>query len=111
MSAFAADVVSFDLGPPLQHGGGEAFARRWQELFESTPSPIDYEIGELSITATDEVAFSHSLNRMTGTMKNGQKTERWQRRDNESLRRPVLPWCSSFEPYGRPSPDQRAGSN
>lgn len=22
MSVFAADVVSFDLGPPLQHGGG-----------------------------------------------------------------------------------------
>ena len=34
---------------------------------------IDYEIRDLSITAGDDVAFSHSLNRMRGTMKNDQK--------------------------------------
>ena len=35
MSVFAPEVVSFDLGPPLQHGGGETFMKRWLELFES----------------------------------------------------------------------------
>ena len=79
MSAFAPDVVSFDLGPPLKHGGGEAFTKRWQELFESYQRPIDYEIRDLSITAGDDVAFSHSLNRISGTMKNGQKSDRWLR--------------------------------
>jgi uncharacterized protein (TIGR02246 family) len=79
MSVFAPEVVSFDLGPPLQHGGGEAFIKRWQELFESYQGPIDYEIRDLSITAGQDVAFSHSLNRISGTMKNGQKTDRWLR--------------------------------
>ena len=79
MSVFAPDVVSFDLGPPLQHGGGEPFVRRWQELFESYQGPIDYEVRDLSITAGDDVAFSHSLNRISGTLKNGQKSERWLR--------------------------------
>jgi uncharacterized protein (TIGR02246 family) len=79
MSAFAPEVVSFDLTPPLQHGGGETFVKRWQELFEAYSGPIDYEISDLSITAGDDVAFSHSLNRISGTMKNGQKTERWLR--------------------------------
>jgi uncharacterized protein (TIGR02246 family) len=79
MSVFAPEVISFDLGPPLQHGGGEAFKRRWQELFESFRGPIDYEVRDLAITAGNDVAFSHSLNRISGTMKNGGKTDRWLR--------------------------------
>jgi uncharacterized protein (TIGR02246 family) len=79
MSVFPPEVVSFDLGPPLQHGGGEIFVKRWQELFESYQSPIDYEVHDLSITVGDDVAFSYSLNRIGGTMKNGQKTDRWLR--------------------------------
>jgi uncharacterized protein (TIGR02246 family) len=79
MSAFAPEVVSFDLGPPLQHGGGEAFMKRWQKLFESYQSPIDYEVRDLSITVGDDVAFSRSLNKIGGTMKNSQKTDHWLR--------------------------------
>jgi ketosteroid isomerase-like protein len=79
MSVFAPEVISFDLGPPLQHGGGEAFKRRWQELFESVQGPIDYEVRDLSITAGNDVAFSHSLNRIKGMMKNGRTTDRWLR--------------------------------
>jgi uncharacterized protein (TIGR02246 family) len=78
MSVFAAEIVSFDLGPPLQHGGGKTFVKRWQGLFESY-DPIDYEVSDLSITAGDDVAFSHSLNRMSGAMKNGQRSDRWLR--------------------------------
>ena len=64
MSVFAPGIVSFDLGPPLQHGGGDAFTKRWQELFESYQNPIYYEVRDLSITAGDDVAFSHSPNRV-----------------------------------------------
>ena len=79
LSLFAPDVVSFDLGPPLQHGGGETFRKRWQELFASFQHPIEYEVPDLTIAAGDDLAFSHSLNRMSGTMTNGRKTERWLR--------------------------------
>lgn len=79
MSVFAPDVVSFDFGPPLQHGGGETFRKRWQELFESYQGASDYEIRDLSVDAGDDVAFSHSLNRMGGTLQNGQKSDRWLR--------------------------------
>jgi uncharacterized protein (TIGR02246 family) len=78
MSVFAPEVISFDLGPPLQHGGGETFMKRWLELFESYQSPFDYEVRDLSITAGDDVAFSHSLNRVSGLQK-GQKSNRWLR--------------------------------
>ena len=35
MAVFAPDVVSFDLGPPLEHAGGETFRKRWRELFDA----------------------------------------------------------------------------
>jgi uncharacterized protein (TIGR02246 family) len=79
MSVFAPEVVSYDLGPPLQHGGGEDFKKRWQELFEAYQGPIDYEIRDLSITAGDDVAFSHSLNRISGVLRNGEQSNRWLR--------------------------------
>jgi len=79
MSVFATDVVSFDFGPPLQHGGGEPFMKRWHELFEAYQSAIDYEVRDLTITAAGGVAFSHSLNRVSGTLQNGQRSDRWVR--------------------------------
>src|SRR4051812_22343427 len=79
MAAFAPNVVSFDLGPPLQHGGGETFAKRWRELFDAYEGGLDYEVRDLSITTSGDVAFSRSLNQMGGTLKNGQKTARWLR--------------------------------
>lgn len=79
MSVFAPEVVSFDFGPPLQHGGGHDFEKRWQELFESYQGPIQYEVQELNITASDAVAFTRSLNWISGTLKNGNKRDRWLR--------------------------------
>jgi uncharacterized protein (TIGR02246 family) len=79
LSVFAPDVVSFDLGPPLQHGGGETFRQRWQELFESFQHPIEYEVRDLTVAVGDDLGFSHSLNRMGGTLTNGRETERWLR--------------------------------
>lgn len=79
MSIFAPEVVSFDLGPPLRHGGGGTLRERWRQLFESYRGPLDYELRELSVTAGEDVAFSHSLNRMAGTMKDGRRSDRWLR--------------------------------
>jgi uncharacterized protein (TIGR02246 family) len=79
MSVYAPDMVAFDVVPPLQYAGAEAFRKPWQDVFERYQDPIHYEVRDLSIVAGDDVAFSHSLNRISGTMKNGQKTELWLR--------------------------------
>ena len=79
LSVFAPDVVSFDLGPPLQHERREPKQKRKQALFDSFQHPIEYEVRDLTIAAGDDLAFSHSLNCMSGTMTHGRKTERWLR--------------------------------
>lgn len=79
LAVYAPDIVSFDLVPPMQHVGIAAYRRPWEETFASFEGPIGYQVSDLHVTATDEVAFSHSLNQMSGTMKGGQTVSLWVR--------------------------------
>ena len=79
MSLYAQEVVSFDIVPPLRYIGADAFRKVWEEIFFVFQGPINYEIADLSITVGDDVAFTHSLNRMSGTLTNGQKLDHWLR--------------------------------
>jgi ketosteroid isomerase-like protein len=79
MSMYAPKLVSFDIVPPLRYVGADAYRKRWEETFSSFQGPIGYEIADLSITVGDDVAFGHSLNRISGTMITGQQTDLWLR--------------------------------
>jgi ketosteroid isomerase-like protein len=79
MSIYAPDIVSFDVEPPLQHVGAEAKRTNWDSVFAAYERPLGYEIRDLAITAGDDVAFAHSLNRISGALKNGTRTDLWLR--------------------------------
>jgi ketosteroid isomerase-like protein len=76
---YAADIVSFDIVPPLQHLGAEAKWKNWVDVFTAYQRPLGYEIRDLTITVGGDVAFGHSLNRISGTLKNGNKSGYWVR--------------------------------
>jgi uncharacterized protein (TIGR02246 family) len=79
MAHYASDVVLFDLVPPLQYVGRDAYRKNWEEWFATWRGQIGYEMQNPSITAGDEVAFGHSLNRISGTRTSGEKTDVWVR--------------------------------
>jgi uncharacterized protein (TIGR02246 family) len=79
MSSFTPDLVSFDIEPPLQHVGADAKRKNWARAFSMYQRPLGYEVRDLAITAGDDVAFAHSLNRISGTLKNGQRNDAWVR--------------------------------
>ena len=79
MSIYAPDIVSFDVEPPLQHVGAEAKGKNWIEAFAAFQRPLGYEIRGLTITLDGDVAFAHSLNRLSGTLKNGNRGGFWVR--------------------------------
>lgn len=63
LSPSAPDVVLFDVVNPLQYVGASGERRRLEEwLSQSEDGPIGYELRDLSVTVSDEVAFCHSLN-------------------------------------------------
>ncbi|HEY9264164.1 MAG TPA: nuclear transport factor 2 family protein [Microlunatus sp.] len=71
--AYAPDVVSFDVEPPLQHVGLAAKMKNWERAFKIFQE-ISYEIRDLTITVGDEVAFGHGFGRLSGTLQNGTAT-------------------------------------
>lgn len=79
MSPYAPDVVTFDIVPPLRYVGADALRKLWEQVFASVQGPIGYEVHDLIITVGDDVAFAYSLNRISATMNNGQKSDVWLR--------------------------------
>jgi ketosteroid isomerase-like protein len=76
---YAPEIVSFDIAAPLQHVGAEAKRKNWVDAFAMYERPLGYEVRDLTITLGDDVAFGHSLNRISGTLKNGSRNDFWLR--------------------------------
>jgi ketosteroid isomerase-like protein len=79
MPIYAADIVSFDIEPPLVHLGAEAKRRNWTKVFTIYQRPLGYEVRDVAITVGKDVAFVRSLARLSGAMKSGQSTGYWVR--------------------------------
>ena len=71
---YAADVVSFDVEPPLQHVGVEAKLKNWANVL-AVFRDADYEVRGLSVAVGDDVAFGHCFGRLHGTLMNGTATK------------------------------------
>lgn len=76
---FAPGIVSFDIVPPLRHVGAEAKWHNWRDVFSAYQPPLGYEVRDLAVTVGGDVAFAHSLNRISGTLRNGISAAHWVR--------------------------------
>jgi uncharacterized protein (TIGR02246 family) len=79
MSHYAADIVTFDLAPPLQYTGADALKKSLEAWFPTFRGPVGYEIRDLCITTGDDVAFCRSQNRISGARTDGEDTNVWVR--------------------------------
>jgi uncharacterized protein (TIGR02246 family) len=79
MSLYTPDILVFDLAPPLQHEGSATYRQNWEAWLPTFEGPVDVEVTELKVTVNGDVGFSHSLNRLRGTKKNGEKPDLWVR--------------------------------
>ena len=79
MSSYSPDVISFDAVGGLQLIGAKATRKRAEEWVSSFSAPIGYVTRDLAITAGQDVAFSHSLNQVSGTTKDGKLVDMWVR--------------------------------
>ena len=79
VSSYAPAVLLFDVVDPLRRVVSEAAKERLSEWFSSFQGRIGYELRDLSIAASEDAAFSHSLNRVSATTTDGQKLDMWWR--------------------------------
>jgi uncharacterized protein (TIGR02246 family) len=69
---FAPEVVAFGLAPPLAVAGARVRdADSLRSWFAGFDSPVRFQVRDVDVTVGGEVAFCHSLNRMSATPKGG----------------------------------------
>jgi ketosteroid isomerase-like protein len=79
-ATYAAEVVKFDLAPPLQVTGPRvADPGYWRPWLGRWAGPITLDVTELGIFVGGDIAFGHSLDRMRGTKADGGLQDLWYR--------------------------------
>ena len=68
-------LVVFDVVPPRQYVGAAAYRKDWQTFLGSFDGPINVELTDLDIAADRNLAYSHSIQHVAGTDKQGKKLD------------------------------------
>ncbi len=68
-------LVVFDVHPPRQVNGAQAYRKDWEEFFNLFAGPLEADISEVEATAGGDVAYVRSIHHVIGTMKTGKKRD------------------------------------
>lgn len=63
----------FDVVPPRQYAGWDAYKKDWEELFAGLPGPLSETMSDLEITVVGSVAYAHNIQAGYFTTKDGTK--------------------------------------
>jgi len=75
MKVYAPDVFVFDVVPPRQYVGAAAYRKDWEEVMSGFKGPVKFELADLAVEVDGRVAFSHSIQHVTGTDPTGKPSE------------------------------------
>ena len=73
MSVYAPGIFVFDLVPPRQYVGLDAYKKDYEGLFAAFPGPFPMKMSDLSVTVSGDVAYGHSIQATEGTKADGTK--------------------------------------
>lgn len=82
VTRYAEDVVAYDLIKPVQYYGRAEVKRRADEWFSSWQGPLHFEMRDLVFSVDAETAFSHNLNHVKATQRDGGEVDMWWRATN-----------------------------
>jgi ketosteroid isomerase-like protein len=69
------EILMFDVPPPIQSKGIEAYKKTWDLFFSWSNDPVVFDIGEMNIITGRDVAFVTALMRCAGTEANGERID------------------------------------
>lgn len=72
-------VRAFDIVPPLECSDHDTYRKNYEQFFAMYRGPMELELRDLQVIASSDVAFISVLERMAGTLADGQKSEMWVR--------------------------------
>jgi len=73
MKVFAPgkELVVFDVIPPREYDGWDAYKKDFQDFFAGYKGPVKFSISNLSYQTDGNLGFGHSIQRVVGTDTNG----------------------------------------
>jgi len=72
-------LVAYDIVPPLQYKGSDAYRKDYVEFLAQYDGPVHVEYRDMRIFSSGNVGFIHTLERFSGKLKNGQPSDLWLR--------------------------------
>jgi uncharacterized protein (TIGR02246 family) len=64
-------LLVFDVVPPRQYIGANAYRRDWQDFFAHVRGPLKFEISDLTVATDGRLGYGHSIQRVSGTDSKG----------------------------------------
>ncbi|TVR61817.1 MAG: ketosteroid isomerase [Spirochaetaceae bacterium] len=68
---YAADLVIFDVLPPMKYESAETYRRSWDEWQPESQGEATFDLEDVVITAGHDVAFAFCFIRCAGTLPDG----------------------------------------
>jgi uncharacterized protein (TIGR02246 family) len=97
------DILMFDVPPPVQSKGIEAYKKTWDLFFSWSRDFGVFDISEMTVTAGSDVAFVTAVMRCAGAEANGNKIE-LEFRLTIGLRKIGGQWIVIHEHHSIPAP-------
>jgi ketosteroid isomerase-like protein len=103
MSIYVPDdsLFVFDVIPPRQYVGVNAYREDWKSVLASFNGPIGAQISDLRITSSSNLGFGHSIQHITGTDHSGKNID-WTLRVTDCYRKIKGKWLIVHEHYSVP---------
>ena len=74
-----AGVTAYDIVPPLQYAGYDAYKKDYEQFLAQYKGPIDTMFRDLTVIADENIAFAYGIERISGVLTDGTKSEVWMR--------------------------------
>jgi uncharacterized protein (TIGR02246 family) len=75
MKVYAPDVFVFDVTPPRQYVGAKAYRQDWTGFMAGFKGPVKFDVSDLSVGVAGTMAWSHSIQHVSGTDPNGKPSD------------------------------------
>ena len=80
MALYSPDVVAYDVVPPLQYVGGDAYRKDWETFYSGFKGPLQVEYHDMHILTSGDLAALEVVEKVSGTQaSNGQPMSMWVR--------------------------------
>jgi uncharacterized protein (TIGR02246 family) len=72
-------LIAYDIEPPLQYKGTEAYRKDYLELLSQYEGPVHVEYRDMRVLSSGNLGVIHALEHFTGKLKSGQTSDLWLR--------------------------------